>query len=160
MGQVSTSNLLPAYLCKMDRNSPNMVTRLCARGMNEEALGNFDMAFQLYMDAWKIAVSDTDKFTAARSIGRHQDEPHECIYWNEQALQFALRIDEDTVREYLSSLYLAIGKSYETLRNFSKAKRQYQLAASFIPYLPNDQNGKAIRTAVEAALIRMEFKGG
>lgn len=150
---------LYSYICAMDRNPPNMVNRLCARGMNEEALGNLDTAFQLYLEAWEMAISDDDKFTAARSLGRHQEEPHECLYWNEQALQFALRIDEENVREYLSPLYLAIGKSYETLHNHSKAKQQYQLAASFIPYLPNDKYGRAIRTAVEAALIRMEFRG-
>jgi tetratricopeptide (TPR) repeat protein len=143
----------------MDFTPRNTVTRLCARGMNEEALGNLDTAFQLYLEAWEIAVSDADKFTAARSLGRHQEEPHECLYWNEQALQFALRIDEEIAQEYLSPLYLAIGKSYETLHNYSKAKRNYQLAAGFIPYLPNDKYGRAIRTAVEEALIRMEMKG-
>ncbi|MBO9661258.1 MAG: rRNA adenine methyltransferase, partial [Chitinophagaceae bacterium] len=103
----------------MDFTPRNTVTRLCARGMNEEALGNLETAFQLYLEAWEIAVSDSDKFTAARSLGRHQEEPHECLYWNEQALQFALRIDQEISQEYLSPLYLAIGKSYETLHNYS-----------------------------------------
>lgn len=143
----------------MEFNPHNMVSKLCARGQNEEALGNLETAFQLYLEAWEIAVSDIEKFTAARSLGRHQEEPHECLYWNEQALQFALRIEEDNSREFLSPLYLAIGKSYETLHNHSKAKQHYQLAASFISFLPNDKYGRAIRTAIEEALIRMEFRG-
>lgn len=140
----------------MDFNPRNNVVRLCARGMNEEALGNLETAFQLYLEAWERAISDFEKFTAAHYLARHQEEPHECLYWNEQALQFALRIDEETVREYLASLYLNIGKSYETLHNFPKARQHYQLAASFIQYLPNDGYGRMIRGGVEAALIRID----
>jgi rifampin ADP-ribosylating transferase len=124
--------------------------------MNEEALGNLETAFQLYLEAWERAISDFEKFTAAHYLARHQEEPHECLYWNEQALQFALRIDEETVREYLPSLYLNIGKSYETLHNFPKARQHYQLAAAFIQYLPNDGYGRMIRGGVEAALVRID----
>lgn len=144
------------YLCPMDFNPRNNVARLCARGMNEEALGNLETAFQLYLEAWERAISNFEKFTAAHSLARHQEEPHECLYWNEQALQFALRIDEETSREHLSSIYLNIGKSYETLHNFSKARQNYQLAAAFIQYLPHDEYGRTVRAGVEAALVRMD----
>ncbi|HEX2847234.1 MAG TPA: rRNA adenine methyltransferase [Chitinophagaceae bacterium] len=140
----------------MDFNPRNNVVRLCARGMNEEALGNMESAFQLYLEAWEKAISDFEKFTAAHYLGRHQEEPHECLYWNEQALHFALRIDEETSREHLSSLYLNIGKSYETLHNFFKARQHYQLAAAFIHHLPNDEHGRKVRAGVEAALIRID----
>jgi tetratricopeptide (TPR) repeat protein len=141
----------------MEFDPRNTVVRLCAEGMNEEALGNRESAFQLYLEAWEKAISDFEKFTAAHYVARHQDEPHECLYWNEQALQFALRLDEEAVREYLPSLYLNIGKSYETLHNFSKARQHYQLAASFTQYLTNDGYGRMIRSGVEAALLRLEM---
>lgn len=60
----------------MDFNPRNNVVRLCARGMNEETLGNMESAFQLYLEAWEKAISDFEKFTAAHYLGRHQEEPH------------------------------------------------------------------------------------
>ena len=139
----------------MEFNPRNNVVRLCAKGMNEEALGNLETAFQLYLEAWEKAISDFEKFTAAHYVARHQDEPHECLYWNEQALQFALRMDEEIIREHLPSIYLNIGKSYETLHHFSKARQHYQLAATFSQYLPDDGHSKMIRTAIDMALARI-----
>jgi hypothetical protein len=46
-------------------------------------------------------------------------------------LQFALKINDDTVKSAFSSLYSNIAKCYEDLSDPDKAKKNYELATSF-----------------------------
>ena len=47
------------------------------------------------------------------------------------ALQFALKINDDSVKSAFPSLYSNIAKCYEDLSDPDKAKKNYELAASF-----------------------------
>ena len=46
-------------------------------------------------------------------------------------MQFALKINDDSVTSVFPSLYFNIGKCYEDLNNPEKAKENYELATSF-----------------------------
>jgi rifampin ADP-ribosylating transferase len=64
-------------------------------------------------------------------VARHQKNNSDKIKWLETALQFALKINDDTVKAAFSSLYLNIAKCYEALSELDKAKKNYDLAISF-----------------------------
>jgi hypothetical protein len=53
------------------------------------------------------------------------------LKWLETALQFALKINDDTVKSAFPSLYSSIAKCYEDLSDPDKAKKNYELATLF-----------------------------
>jgi rifampin ADP-ribosylating transferase len=55
-----------------------------------------------------------EKFTAAYYVARHQKNVHDKLVWLETSLQFALRINDVTVKGAFPSLYSNIAKCYET----------------------------------------------
>nr|MDQ6903690.1 rRNA adenine methyltransferase [Bacteroidota bacterium] len=58
--------------------------------------------------------------------------------------------------DMLPSLYLNIGKCHEDLRDFKKAKENYDAAVSFQNFLPNNEYGRMIRTGIVNGLDRIE----
>jgi len=115
----------------MEFNPNNNVVKLCLQGMGMEEKGNPEEASNLFLQAWNEASSDLEKFIAAHYVARHQNNVSEKLKWLETALWFALKINDDTVNSALPSLYLNIAKCYEDLNDSDKAKKSYELAASF-----------------------------
>jgi rifampin ADP-ribosylating transferase len=85
-------------------------------------------ASKLFLQAWKEATSDLEKFISSHYVARHQKDVSDKLKWLETALQFALKIDNDSVKSAFPSLYSNIAKCYEDLSDPDNAKKNYELA--------------------------------
>jgi rifampin ADP-ribosylating transferase len=116
---------------EMEFSPSNNVIKLCIQGMDAEDKGNPDGANRLFLQAWNEATNDFEKFTAAYYVARHQNNVRDKLRWLETSLQFALKINDVTVKAAFPSLYSNIAKCYEDLSDLDNAKANYELAASF-----------------------------
>jgi tetratricopeptide (TPR) repeat protein len=132
----------------------NKVVKLCAEGMQNEAEGKIDEAQGLFQQAWDIADNDFEAFTAAHYMARNQKDPADVLKWNLEALNRANAINGDEFKGHYPSLYLNVGKSYETLANNEEANNYYQFAADYCSFLPPGKYGDMIKTGVAAGLAR------
>ncbi len=136
-----------------DPNNP--VIELCSKGMTKEMEGDNESAAHLFIQAWDIATSDFEKFTAAHYIARHQKTIADKLSWDETALNYAMKINDKSIQSSFPSLYLNIGKCYEDLDNIAEARNHYQLAHSFTELLPDNEYGKMIKNGIMNALERV-----
>ena len=116
----------------MEFNPNNNVIKLCIEGMDMEGKGKPEEASRLFLRAWEEATNDFEKFLAAYYVARHQNNVSGKLKWLETALQFALKINDDSVNGAFPSLYLNIAKCYEDLSDLDNAKKNYDLANSWI----------------------------
>ena len=133
----------------------NKVVKLCVEGMEREGLGRKDEALKLFQQAWEKAVSGFEKFTSAHYIARHQKTIEEKLHWDQTALNFALKLDDDKVRSALPSLYLNIAKCYEDLNDFHNARINYDMALSYTDLLPDDGYGTMIKGGIVNGIERV-----
>jgi rifampin ADP-ribosylating transferase len=115
----------------MEFNPNNNIVKLCIQGIDREEKGRAEEASKLFLQAWNEASNDLEKFIAAHYVARHQKNISDKLKWLETALEFALRINDDTVNSALPSLYLNIAKCYEELNDPGQANKNYELATSF-----------------------------
>lgn len=119
----------------MEFNPSNNVVKLSLQGMSMEEQGKPEEAIKLFLQAWSDATDDLEKFIAAYYVARHQKNVSDKLKWFETALQFALKINDDSVKSAFPSLYSNIAKCYEELKDPENAQKNYKLAAS-----SNDQS--------------------
>jgi rifampin ADP-ribosylating transferase len=134
----------------------NKIVKLCTQGMDMEGKGNQDEASQYFLQAWNEATNDFEKFTAAHYVARHQKSVADKLKWDETALQLALKINDDAIKETYPSLYLNIAKCYEDLNDFDNAKKNYQLALSFTNLLPDNGYGNMIKGGIMNGIERVK----
>ena len=115
----------------MEFNPNNNVIKLCMEGMGLEEKGKPGEASKLFLQAWNEATNDFEKFIAAYYVARHQKNTSDKLKWLETSLQFALKINDVTVKAAFPSLYSNIAKCYEDLSDVDNAKRNHELANSF-----------------------------
>jgi len=115
----------------MEFNPNNNVIKLCLQGMDMEEKGKPEEASRLFLQAWNEATNNFEKFTAAHYVARHQQNAPNKLKWLETALEFALKINNASVKGAFPSLYSNIAKCYEDLGDPDKAKKNYELAISF-----------------------------
>jgi tetratricopeptide (TPR) repeat protein len=115
----------------MEFNPNNNVVKLCLQGMVMEEKGQPEEAGNLFLQAWKVATGDLEKFISAHSVARCQKNASDRLKWLETALQFALKINDDSVKSAFPFLYSNIAKCYEDLHEADKAAKNYELATSF-----------------------------
>jgi tetratricopeptide (TPR) repeat protein len=115
----------------MEFNPNNTVVKLCLQGIEIEEKGNLEEASKLFLQAWNEATYDFEKFISAYYVARHQKNISDKLKWLEISLQLALKINNDTVKSALPSLYSNIAQCYEGLSDPDKAKKNYELATSF-----------------------------
>jgi rifampin ADP-ribosylating transferase len=96
-----------------------------------EDQGKPDEASQLFLQAWNESTNDFEKFIAAYYVARHQDNVRDKLKWLETALQFALKINDSSVRAAFPSLHSNIAECYEELGDLDTATKNYEIAASF-----------------------------
>ena len=132
----------------------NPVIQLCAKGMELEAQSP-DQAKSLFWQAWKLAATDVEKFTAAHYVARHQDSATQKLDWDLKALQLALQIQDSSLISSYPSLYLNVAKGYEELADLDQAKHYYQLALSFVDQLDAEGYGTMIKQGIETGLKRL-----
>lgn len=138
----------------MEPDPQNKIVQLCAQGMEAEGADN-DKARDLFQQAWDSASNDFEALIAAHYLARHQRSPEDTLRWNLEALHRAVRHGEKEVRQYLPSLHLNVGKSYEEVGNITKAEEAYRLAAAHAEYLPQDGYSAMIRRGIENGLKRI-----
>lgn len=114
----------------MEFSPNNKIVRLCIQGMQLEEQGKPDEASKLFAQAWDEATYDFEKFISAHFIARVQKNGSDRLSWLETTLQFALKINDDSIQSALPSLYSNIAKCYSDLGDFIKEKMNYDLAAS------------------------------
>ena len=115
----------------MEFNPNNNVIKLCIEAMGMEEKGQPEEASKLFLLAWNEASNDFEKFIAAYYVARHQENTSDKLKWLETALQFALKVNNDSVKGAFPSLYSNIAKCYEDLSDPANAKKNYELAISF-----------------------------
>ncbi|MGC1197437.1 MAG: NAD(+)--rifampin ADP-ribosyltransferase [Geitlerinemataceae cyanobacterium] len=115
----------------MEFNPSNNVVKLCLQGMGMEEQGKPEEASKLFLQAWNEATYDFEKFISAHYVARHKKNVPDKLKWLETALQFALKINDDSVQSAFPSLYSNIAKCYENLSDPDKANKNYELATSF-----------------------------
>lgn len=115
----------------MEFSPSNNIVKLCLQGMGMEEANKPEEASKLFLQAWNEATIDFEKFLTAHYVARHQKNVIDELKWLETALQLALKINDDSVKSAFPSLYLKIGKCYDDLNDPDKAKKNYELAASF-----------------------------
>src|SRR5689334_22288220 len=115
----------------MEFNPTNKIVKLCIQAMAMEEQGNPEEASKLFLQAWNEATNDFEKFLAAHYVARHQKTVTDKLKWLETTLQFALKLNDDTVKSAFPSLYINIAKCYEDLNDPDKAERNYELAKEF-----------------------------
>ncbi len=115
----------------MEFNPNNNVVKLCIQGMGMEEKGEPEKAASLFLQAWDEATNDFEKYIAAYYVARHQKNVSGKLQWFETALNFALKINNDSVMGAFPSLYSNIAKCYEELNDPDKAKKHHELATSF-----------------------------
>jgi len=115
----------------MEFNPNNNVIKLCIEGMAMEEKGKMEEGGKLFFQAWNEATNDFEKFTAAYYVARHQKNIPGKLKWLETALQFALKINNDSVTSAFPSLYSNIAKCYEDLDDHANAQKNHELAISF-----------------------------
>jgi hypothetical protein len=115
----------------MDFNPNNRIIQLCIQGMEMEGKDKPEEASKIFLQAWNEATRDFEKFTAAHFVARHQKNTQDKLKWLKTALQFALKINNESVSGAYPSLYSNIAKCYETLNDPDNARRNNELAISF-----------------------------
>ena len=135
-------------------DTDNPVVKLCAQGIATEGAGDIAGAKDLYMQAWDIATDDVERFTAAHYMARNQS-PQQQLHWNQLALDHAMKVNEESVKATLPSLYLNLGKSHEDVGSITLAAKNYQLAEGYINQLADDGYGRMTRAGIVAALARI-----
>lgn len=136
------------YIYKMQFDPNNKIVQLCAQGMSFEGEGKTEKAYQLFQQTWNEASNDFEKFTSAHYVAWHQKTVIDKLKWDETALHLALKIEDETMKAHYPSLYLNMAKSYEDLKDFDNAFKNYQSALSFTNALPDDGYGKMIRSGI------------
>jgi rifampin ADP-ribosylating transferase len=114
----------------MEFNPQNNIVKLCLQGMDMEERANPQEASRLFRQAWNEAANDFEKFIAAHFVARHQTNIPDKLSWLKTALEFALKVDNDSVKGAFPSLYLNIASCYEELGDPDNAKKNYELSIS------------------------------
>jgi tetratricopeptide (TPR) repeat protein len=138
----------------MDPNNP--VVRLCMEGMEAEAKGKFEVARELFEQAWSVCQDDYDACMAAHFLARHQDSPQAVFEWDQEALNRANAVGDDRVQSFYSSLHLNLGHSYEALGALAEARRHYQMSADRLDDVPEGPYKEMMRNGIARGLKRTE----
>lgn len=114
----------------MEFDPNNGVIQLCIQGMDLEAKDQTEPAHRMFLKAWGEATNDFEKFIAAHFVARHQKNIGDKLQWLETALQFALKINDNSVNGALPSLYSRIADCYKDLGDLNNANKHQDLATS------------------------------
>ena len=141
----------------MNFDPNNKVVKLCAEGMTLEGEGRPKEALILFEQAWGIATDDYERFTAAHYVARQQAAIVDKLKWDETALSYALELPNEDANTILPSLYLNIAKCHEDLKDFARARINYQSALTYEKHLPDDGYGNMIKVGIRNGLERVKI---
>jgi hypothetical protein len=138
----------------------NAVVKLCAQGMEEEGRGNSTEATKLFARAWAESTNDCERCIAAHYVARHQPTAELSLRWNQEALDCANRVADESVAGFLASLYLNLGKSHEDLENDDEARRLYECAAGELASVPAGAYRDIVQDGINRGLRRVRHSRG
>ncbi len=127
----------------------NRIVQLCAEGITSRDLSH---KVALIERAWKEATSDMEKCVSAHYMGRIRVELSDRLNWDNLALEYAMKLPENTIATFLPSLYLNIGKNYHDMGLRLKASEYYQIAFGKALILDNGPYGKKIKSSILKAM--------
>lgn len=102
-------------------------TQLCIEGTQAEFERRVDDARRLYREAWESAEDDHQAAMAAHYVAHLEPDHREALRWNLVALERGL-LDERSL-EFMGSLLVCVGGSYEALGESEKAAEYFARAA-------------------------------
>lgn len=97
---------------------------LGAEGKRQEA----SAAFQ---QAWCEAKNDFEKYLAAYFMANSRENDGDKLKWLHQALQYALKVNDDTVKPAFPLLHQDIALCYDRLNDTEQSNQHRTLARSF-----------------------------
>ena len=115
----------------MEFNPNNPIVKLCLHGMSMEEKGEPEEAGKIFLQAFNESSDDFEKFITSHYVARHQQNVSDQLHWLQATLQYALKVNDETVTSAFPSLYFKIAKCYEELGDIENAKKNYELATSF-----------------------------
>ena len=115
----------------MEFNPNNPIVKLCLHGMSMEEKGEPEEAGKIFLQAFNESSDDFEKFITSHYVARHQQNVSDQLQWLQATLQYALKVNDETVTSAFPSLYFKIAKCYEELGDIENAKKNYELATSF-----------------------------
>ncbi|KIZ19357.1 hypothetical protein [Streptomyces natalensis] len=128
------------------------VVRLCVAGMQAEADGRAEAAYEFFRQAWNAAGDDYEACIAAHYLARQQSSPEETLRWNQECLDRADRVADERVQAFYPSLYLNMGRAYQELGQSALAHQHFVRAAERVGELPDGQYGDWNRFAIAEGL--------
>lgn len=106
----------------------NNIVRLCMMGIGMSDSGKLEEAGTLFLKAWGEATNDFERFIAAYFVAQYQNSDSDKLKWFETSLQYALKLNDESVKSAFTTLYLNIAKCHEALCNPVEAKMNYELS--------------------------------
>jgi hypothetical protein len=94
----------------MEFNPNNNVVKLCLQGMGMEEKGKPEEASKLFLQAWNEATYDFEKFISAHYVARYQKNISDKLKWLETALQFALKINNNTQKAITVNVFISLNQ--------------------------------------------------
>jgi len=98
--------------------------------MGAEDKGEPVEASRLFLQAWNEAPNDFERFIAAYYVARHQGTTLGKLEWLGRSFNYALKINDVTVKAAFPALYSEIAECYEELNDRDKARKYRDLASS------------------------------
>lgn len=114
---------------KFDPN--NNIIRLCMLGIGMEDSCKAEEASTLFFKAWSEATNDFERFIATYCVARHEKNILDRLKWMEKSLQYAIKLNDESVKSAFPLLYLGIAKCYEELGDSDKSIISYEFSNSF-----------------------------
>jgi hypothetical protein len=105
----------------------SQTARLCMAGNQAEFERRLADARALFSQAWDAATDDYEASMAAHYVAHLEPDPATALAWDLEALRRGLM--DDRAAEFLPSLYVSLGASYERMGDAVEAKRYFDLAA-------------------------------
>lgn len=99
----------------------NKVVKLCLQGMELEERGKSDEAYNIYKQGFDEAEEDYEKFLASYYLARIQKSVSNKIIWLENCLEFALKVNDNSVNSVFPKLYASMAYCYKELNNEIKS---------------------------------------
>ncbi|RYD95240.1 MAG: NAD(+)--rifampin ADP-ribosyltransferase [Sphingobacteriales bacterium] len=112
----------------MEFNPANPIVKRCVMSMARQEAGHPEAANSLFRQAWLEAAHDFEKYLAAYYLARYEEDGAQRLHWFETALQWALKVNNDSVNSALPALYGHIADCYTVLGDADNAQRYHALA--------------------------------
>ena len=117
-------------LLMIDFSPQNPVVQLCMQGLEREGKAKPEEAKRQFLQAWREAANDFERFIAAHFVARHPPNVAAKLHWLQTALEFAVKVNDEAVAAAFPSLYTAIAECQEQLGDHANAKTNRELATS------------------------------